>query len=230
MAGETPGQFIDLSFPLGPDMPVFPGLRPPEVSVALSHEESAATGRYVGCTCMITDVAMCGSIGTRLDVPLHFAPGGADVADVALTDVIADGVCLDARDTEPGSEIDVRHFLRGVDAAAKAVLICTGWDRHYGAEEYAKHPFVGREGTEALVRARPRLVGIDTLIIDDPRDPRRPAHSGLLTNGILIVEQLRGLERLLHAAFRFFAVPPKVCGMSAFPVRAFAELLGSGAC
>ncbi|MFQ5810664.1 MAG: cyclase family protein [Armatimonadota bacterium] len=223
MSAENAGEFIDLSFPLCPDMPVFPGLRPPEVSVAFSHEDSAASGRYIDCTCMITDVTMSGSIGTRLDVPLHFSPDGADAADVALSDVIADGVCLDARDAESQGEIDVPSLLQGVDAAGKAVLICTGWDRHYGTEEYARHPFVGRGGTRALLQAR--LVGIDTLLIDDRRDARRPAHSGLLTRGVLIVEQLRGLERLLDVAFRFFAVPPKVRGMSAFPVRAFADLV-----
>ena len=68
MPGEAAGRFIALSFPLGPDMPVFPGLQAPEVSVALSHEESAASGRYVGCTCMITDVTMSGSIGTSAPV------------------------------------------------------------------------------------------------------------------------------------------------------------------
>jgi kynurenine formamidase len=224
MPAENAGEFIDLSFPLSADMPVFPGLRPPEVSVSLSHEESGASGRYVGCTCMITDVATSGSIGTRLDVPLHFSPGGADVADVGLTDVIADGVCLDARETEAEAEIDVPGLLQGGDAAGKAVLICTGWDRHYATAEYARHPFLGRRGTEALLEAHPALVGIDTLLIDDPGDAGRPAHAGLLTRGVLIVEQLRGLERLLGVAFRFFAVPPKVRGMSAFPVRAFGEL------
>jgi len=221
---QPAGRFIDLSFPLSEDMPVFPGLRRPEVSVALSHEESARSDRYVGCTCMITDVAMSGSIGTRLDVPLHFKPDGADVSQVDLTDVIADGVCLDARGAEAESEVNVPELLQGLDVRGKAVLICTGWDRYYGEEQYAKHPFVGRRGTEGLIEAGARLVGIDTLIIDDRRDPRRPAHASLLPRDILIVEGLRGLDRLLNRAFRFFAVPPRVRGMSAFPIRAFAEL------
>jgi arylformamidase len=224
MPTRAHGQLIDLSFPLDADTPAFPGLRPPDVSVALSHEESAASGRYVGCTCMITEVTMSGSIGTRLDVPLHFDAAGSDVADVDLTHMIADGVCLDARGTRAESEVDVPPLLQGLDASGKALLICTGWDRHCGADCYARDPFLGRRAVEALLVARPKLVGIDTLLIDDPRDPRRPAHSELLTNGILIVEQLRGLEQLLGRAFRFFAVPPKVRGMSAFPVRAFAEV------
>jgi kynurenine formamidase len=68
------------------------------------------------------------------------------------------------------------------------------------------------------------LVGIDSLNIDDIEDGTRPAHTILLRAGILIVEHLRGLNRLPDTGFRFFAVPVKVKGFGTFPVRAFAKL------
>ncbi|MBW3548879.1 MAG: hypothetical protein KY452_12215, partial [Actinobacteria bacterium] len=40
--------------------------------------------------------------------------------------------------------------------------------------------------------------------------------------GVPVVEHLTGLEGLVDAAFRFFAVPVKVRGLGSFPVRAFA--------
>jgi arylformamidase len=75
-----------------------------------------------------------------------------------------------------------------------------------------------------LLRKRPRLVGIDTLVIDDPTDPTRPAHANFLKQKILIVENLTNLELLIDQEFTFIAVPPKVKGAAAFPVRAFAML------
>jgi len=52
-----------------------------------------------------------------------------------------------------------------------------------------------------------RLVGTDSLNIDDTADLHRPVHSILLRAGIPIVEHLCGLEQPPDAAFRFSAVP-----------------------
>lgn len=71
---------------------------------------------------------------------------------------------------------------------------------------------------------RPRLVGIDSLNIDDINDLARPVHTRLLGAGIPIVEHLCCLSELPKAGFRFSAVPVKVRGMGTFPVRAFASL------
>jgi kynurenine formamidase len=54
------------------------------------------------------------------------------------------------------------------------------------------------------------------------RDPTRPAHTLLLRAGILIVENLTGLNDLAGEMFTFVAVPAKIAGAAAFPVRAFA--------
>jgi kynurenine formamidase len=77
---------------------------------------------------------------------------------------------------------------------------------------------------ERLRAMRPALVGIDTLVIDSAQDPTRPAHTLLLRVGILIVENLTGLDRLTGEVFTFVAAPVKVKGAAAFPVRAFAML------
>jgi kynurenine formamidase len=71
---------------------------------------------------------------------------------------------------------------------------------------------------------RPALVGIDTLVIDSTQDPTRPVHTLLLRSGILIVENLTGLDGLLAKEFTFVAAPVKVAGAASFPVRAFAML------
>jgi len=51
-------------------------------------------------------------------------------------------------------------------------------------------------------------------------------HRILSRAGVPIVENLTKLEGLIGKEFTFFAVPPKLKGASAFPVRAFA-ILGS---
>src|SRR5205823_4390653 len=114
--------------------------------------------------------------------------------------------------------------FEGLDLTARAVLVRTGWSRFWATERYgdAEHPHLTPAAVEALVRARPVIVGIDSVNIDATSSGERPAHSGLLAAGIPIVEHLTNLEELPSDGFEFFAVPPKVEGMGTFPVRAFA--------
>ena len=110
-----------------------------------------------------------------------------------------------------------------MEVAGKAVLVHTGWDRHWRTERYFEgHPFLTAGAAAYLVEAGAALVGIDSLNIDDTEDGRRPVHTALLEAGIPIVEHLRGLEQLPDGDFSFFAAPVKVRGMGSFPVRAFA--------
>ena len=69
-----------------------------------------------------------------------------------------------------------------------------------------------------------KLVGIDSLNIDDTRGKSRPVHTILLGAEILIVEHLCNMSHLPDDGFTFSAVPPKFKGVGTFPVRAYANL------
>jgi len=97
----------------------------------------------------------------------------------------------------------------------------------WGQDLYLHPPYVSRALAERLRELRPVLVGIDTLVIDSSADPTRPAHTLLLRSGTLIVENLCRLDALIGREFTFVAVPAKVAGAAAFPVRAFAMVGGA---
>ena len=115
--------------------------------------------------------------------------------------------------------------FEGLEVAGKAVLVHTGWDRHWRTEAYyANHPFLTEAAARLLAERGAALVGIDSHNIDDTGVPRRPVHTTLLGAGILVCEHLTNLGALPQSGFRFSAVPPKVAGMGTFPVRAFAQI------
>ena len=122
-----------------------------------------------------------------------------------------------------GTYIDRARF-EGQELKGKAVLVHSGWDRHWRTDTYSsgQHPFVTKDAAEYLATAGAALVGIDSFNIDDDKDGTRPAHTILLGAGIAIVEHMTRLSELPDRDFRFFAVPPRVKGMGSFPVRAFA--------
>jgi kynurenine formamidase len=212
-------RLIDVSHAIGAGDLTYPGLPAPVVCDFLSREDSR---RHYdeGVTFQIARIDMVANTGTYVDVPFHRYADGADLAAMSL-DRLADldAVVFDA--TASGRVID-QDFFRGRHVRDRAVLIRTGWDRHWATPHYFEgHPYLTRAASQWLLDQGARLVGIDSLNIDDIRDLARPAHSILLGAGIPIVEHLCRLDALPEACFRFHAVPARFRGVGTFPVRAY---------
>jgi kynurenine formamidase len=215
--------FIDLSHDLEHGMITYRGLPAPLICDFLSREQSR-THYAAGTEFQIAKIEMVANTGTYLDSPFHRYSTGKDLSQLRLNQ-LADlpGVVIDAPMTR-GRAIS-RHAFAGQEVAGKAILVRTGWDRHWRTDQYFEgHPFLTRDAAVFLAEAGAALVGIDSLNIDDTDDLSRPVHSILLAAEVPIVEHLCQLERI-DGPFHFTAVPVKVRGMGTFPVRAFARLL-----
>jgi kynurenine formamidase len=201
-------------------MVTYKGLPGPHICDYWSRAQSAALYED-GSTFQIGRIDMVANTGTYLDAPFHRFEDGADLAALDLAELASlPGVVV----RSDAMAVDANVF-EGLDVAGKAVLVHTGWDRHWRTEAYYEgHPFLTDAAARLLAEGGARLVGIDSHNIDDTRAPRRPVHTVLLGAGILVCEHLTNLQALPESGFLFSAVPPKVAGMGTFPVRAFAEL------
>jgi kynurenine formamidase len=212
---------IDLSHEIVDGMVTHPGIPGPAISTFLSHE--ASVERYApGTTFEIGRIDLVANTGTYIDTPAHRFLGRPDLADLALDRVVdLEGILVDCRGrSEPAIGAEV---FDGLSVGGRAVLVSTGWDRHWGTPAYLSgHPFLTEEAARHLVDAGAGLIGIDSLNIDSLGDPRRPAHTAILDADIPLVEHLTGLDQLPPDGWRFFAVPPRIRGMGTFPIRAFA--------
>jgi kynurenine formamidase len=211
--------FFDLSHTITHGLITYKGLPAPLICDYLSREDSRS--HYApGTEFQIGKIEMVANTGTYLDSPFHRFAQGADLADLPLTS-LAD---LDAVVVTPAPgrrAVDEAAFA-GLDVRGKAVLVRTGWSRHFGTDAYFEgHPYLTEGAAQCLCQGGAALVGIDSLNIDDTGDGRRPVHTALLGAAIPIVEHLAGLDTLPDRGARFFAVPVKVRGMGTFPVRAF---------
>lgn len=225
VAAAAPGAtLIDLSHTIEDGMITYKGLPAPIVCDHLSREQSRSM--YAdGTEFQIGRITMVANTGTYIDSPFHRYADGDDIAGLGLDALVGlDAVVVHA--TGMAGRAIPRHAFAAMDVTGKAVLVHTGWARHWRTDQYFEgHPFLTADAAEYLKTAGARLVGIDSFNIDDTADGYRPVHSVLLRAGIPIVEHLRGLEQLPCSGARFTAVPPKVKAMGTFPVRAFATLL-----
>jgi arylformamidase len=221
-------QFVDLSHVLEPGMPGFAyalsdGARVQaavSVTPALTHEQSRPMYKG-GVEFTLTELKFHTSLGTYMDAPFVRWRRGRDIAQLELEQLVLPGMLVDLSGQEPGSQAELPTDL---EVEGKAVLVRFGWDRYWGDELYRDPPFVSRRSLQYLIDEGAKLLGVDTLNVDNGKDPERPAHSWLLDKDVLIVENLRNLATLAGHAFRFYAVPMKVAGAASMPVRAFAEL------
>ena len=213
-------KFFELSHVIQDGMITYEGLPGPKIRDHLSR--AASRQHYAGgTTFQIGKIEMVANTGTYIDAPFHRYKDGKDLSQLDMASVAdLDGVLFHAEPATRGVSPDL---FKGKDLKGKAVLIHTGWDRHWGTELYFKdHPYLNRESAEYLKFEGAALVGIDSLNIDDNTDGTRPAHTILLGGGIPIVEHLCNLDALPDNEFKFFAVPAPMKGMGSFPVRAFA--------
>jgi arylformamidase len=220
---------IDLSHDFADGMPGFSLRREGEVrqftaSIRpfVTHEDSAPF--YDGqASFEITEISFQTSIGTYLDSPRHRWPERRDIAGLTLEDVILPGLCVTVADVQPGERVGLSRLDLPEDLSGKAVLIRFGWDIHWATPAYDNYPFIDTDVIAALRDRDAKLLGVDTPNADSRSDLSRPAHTVLLGQDILIVENLRDLGRLPGTGFRFFAVPIKAVGAAAMTIRAFAE-------
>lgn len=216
-------RLIDLSHVIENGLVTYKGLPAPIICDYLSREDSKK--QYAsGTQFQIGKIEMVTNTGTYLDCPFHRYEHGKDLSEVGverLADLEGIVIRIDHKET---LAITADYF-RGKELRGRAVLVHTGWDNYWNTEQYFEHhPHLTEDAALYLIDCGVKLVGIDSVNIDDTRGNERPVHTQLLGAEVLIVEHLCNLQQLPDEGFTFSALPPKFKGAGTFPVRALAKL------
>jgi len=222
-------QIIDLTHEMFVNMPSYPTLP----SFKIKYLKLAAKdGSTVS---LITNMHM--HMGTHIDFPSHIIPDSKCLEHYTLQDLSGEGVVIDLSYKEEGEEIAekdllnyARHIRRG-----EMLFMFTGWSRRRGVTPayLFKWPHLSRGAAQFLVGKRPKVVGTDGLSIGGwsgrgvvgpiAKTPSRIIHRMLLEAGILILEEVANLHKLLMrrkvARSFFFLAPLAVKGAEASPCR-----------
>lgn len=219
-------RLVDLSHAVEDGLITYRGFPAPVICDYWSREDSERL--YAdGVSFQIGRIEMVANTGTYVDAPFHRYADGRDLSELRL-ETLADlrGVVIRADPERRAIDVDA---FDNYDLNGKAVLVETGWSRHWRSDRYFEgHPFLTAATAERLRDAGAVLVGIDSYNIDDTSDRARPVHSILLGAGVPIVEHMTNLSSLPDTDFRFHAVPVKIKGMGSFPVRAYGVVRAEG--
>ena len=200
----------DLTMPLSLKTPVFPGDPP------LTIEESNGSASDGGIIRHLT-LSILTHTGTHIDAPFHMLKDGKTLDDFPLETFTGEALVIDVRGQKmlkPNLD-DVRQ--------GDAVFFCTDFSSNPQRKDYfTDYPVLDTEEAKKLVAKKVRIAGFDSPSPD--RDPYE-THRILLSNNILILENLTNLTLLCGKRVRYVALPLKVEKADGAPCRVIAELL-----
>jgi arylformamidase len=210
-------RLIDLTQPFDADAYHSAALPPPEFSTLSDVEDDGTNVQWYGAPT---------HVGTHIDAPRHFVPGGKTMEDLALDRFERSGVVLDVERPDP-DRVTVAD-LEGAEGRVEAgdiLLLRTSWGEKYATPAYERYPWLAETVGDWLLDRGISMLAVDTPSPDRPREMRPedwdeyPIHRTLLPAEVLIAEHLRIPAGLSGARVEVRAFPLAFRGGDGAPVR-----------
>ena len=196
----------DISQPLRPGLPVWPG----DTEFAFERTWLMENGSPVN----VGRMTMSTHSGTHGDAPLHYSASAADIASVDLAPYLGECLVVDARGAKGAVEIGDLPNLGG----AERVLLRTfksfphdAWDSSFTT--------IAPETIAWLAAQGVRLIGTDAPSIDPQDSKTMDAHKAVLAADMRILEGLV-LDAVPPGRYELIALPLKIAGGDAGLCRA----------
>jgi len=151
-----------------------------------------------------TQVSVGMHVGTHIDAPCHLIDDGKRIDQYELSHFIGKGIVIDVFGEKI---IQLKEEYKDRIRSSQIVLLYTGYGDYFKKAEYYSEnaPVLSKEFAEYLVKKQIKIVGMDL-----PSPDRYPfeVHKILLSNDVLIIENLDNLQKLLDKKhFMFYAMP-----------------------
>jgi arylformamidase len=204
---------VDLTVPITVGMLAHPAHFGPSVEPYARHAEDGFRA---------TSITLSSHLGTHVDAPSHFVGDGATLEHVRIDDLIGPAEVVRFRGLAPLQELMPEDVP---DNGASRILLHTGWADETGQlpRYFTEYPSISAALARALVARGVVLVGLDTPSVD--HDPGETHHI-LLGAGVVIVENLVGLERIPDQV-DLIVLPLPIVGGDGCPARAIASFDGA---
>jgi len=203
----------DITPPVSEALAVWPGDTPLSREVLLDMK--------AGANLTLSTLRATVHLGAHADAPSHYGRDAATIESRSLDFYL--GPCQVLRvDVERGARIEPRHVAGRVRETR--VLFATGTfpDPDRFREDFASF---APETIDALHALGVRLAGIDTPSVDPFSSKALEAHHRFLAHDMAILEGIV-LKDVPEGTYELIALPLKLVGFDASPVRAILRTLG----
>ncbi len=204
-------RYIDISVPVSPDLPAWPGSPP----IELQRRLDLGQGDIVNDTTLHFSV----HTGTHVDAPLHFLAEGNSVEHLPLEVLIGPAVVVDLPDTNAVSSEILEQLP--LPPGVERLLIRTRNSRLWQADVQKFQPdFVAltADAAEWIVDHEIRLIGVDYLSVQRFHDGPE-THLNLLKAEVVILEGLN-LAYVQAGEYELICLPVMLKGVEGAPARA----------
>lgn len=201
----------DISFPYHSEMAIYPNN--PDFSIRRVQNMEK------GDRANVSLISMGSHTGTHIDAPAHFIAGGKTIDQLPLE---AMNGLAKVFDTRGNREITKALLSRYEIEAGDIVLFKTDNCRMFqGDITLTDYVTLDYDAADYLADKAVKLVGIDYMTIERPRErriPGRSVHTILLSHEVLIVETLN-LSKLEEGIYQMHCFPLNIIGADGVPVR-----------
>lgn len=191
-----------------------------QIETLKEHDAAEGAGQIV------RGVHMRLHAGSHIDAPEHNVKGGRQVQDLPLTTFVGDAVIADLRHLVPGKAITAEELERAVGSVIRRgdrLLLRTDINKTYMINDWLKRaPYLRSDATQWCIDNGVVLVGYDFYHgVDEPGAPRVFNASRTFSEaGIVTLPYLNNLDRITEQRVTLVALPLKLVGAEASPVRA----------
>ena len=213
-----PTRIVDLTARLEPATPVYPGDEPLRVHIVETTEDLQPDRRALNQSRL--DMGL--HCGTHMDSPFHFFSEGSKIDEIRLEQCVGATLLIRVPGSCDSGAVEVEDLKSHAERLQqlRKVVLNTGWSRHWDQAQYfTRHPLISGAAATFLVDCGVHLVGVDMPSVDRPPFE---AHLELLGNDVVILENLQNLEQIYSDVFHLIALPLKLPGREASPIRAVA--------
>lgn len=208
---------VDLTHPLKSNITVYPGTPAPAFTPISTIDKDGFAE---------LSITMTTHTGTHMDAPSHILSRGRSLNQFPIDKFIGKGIVLDCSQT---SSISL-NFIQSKEAEIKqaaVILFYTGWQYKWNTPGYFdEFPTLTTEAVEWLLSFHLKALGFDVISVDKMADEALPNHHLLLSQEVLIIENMTNLDQLIGKQFHLYCIPLNIEASDASPVRAFAQISG----
>ena len=225
------GKIIDITSPISPSTPVFPGDPEPLIEKVCTLEKDGFS---------LSELHFGSHTGTHVDAPSHILPGSPSIDELNLENFMGKALLLDFSSLTGSLDLDALNNAfksAGSPENLSVLLLKTKSPSRYENEENKKLQFekgsfqekerdlegeavyLDEDAAAWIIEKKFKSVGIDSLSIDSLSSETLPVHHILLSNNINIIECL-DLGSVTAGTYFFLCLPLKIEKCDGAPARA----------